>query len=295
MKTWMTALSATALAWACSGCVDAPAAEPETGDGVPVQEMSDEFVRAIARDEMVGRLMAERMRDNIASDAGMPAGAVDAGLLPQCIGSYAEGVTLFTAASPTVLRVHADQPDTVEVSAWPWQIYLGRVRPVYRSVEWHTAGDDLFTVDALPDARNQRVRVTATGDIFDRESREPFLLLRACVRNDCPAAAAEGRCLCPGEVCSAPLIAYAVPRLDGRWDFRQNDLEQGVFDLIQDGRTLTETPFDFPIAIEGRGVNGGDFGTVVQGAISADHQSMSGLIQDEDGRVHGSWSAQRAD
>ncbi len=226
------------------------------------------------------------------------AGIGDGGPPPRCIGNYAEGVALFAAESYVVVRAHADPPEPAEITAWPWQTSLGSVRPVAREVEWRTEGDPTFIVESLADPRGRRLRLTATADAFDlRRSREPHLVVRACVTNPCPAAAADGSpCSCEPEVCSPSVIVAAVPVLDGRWSVEQDGEDLGTFDIAQAGRELTGMPFDIPMWIDGIGVQGAELGIQIQGAIAADRRSITGLRLSEDGsEVIGPWSARRVD
>ncbi|TAK05290.1 hypothetical protein EPO33_04980 [Patescibacteria group bacterium] len=239
------------------------------------------------------------------SDAGTAAGdaaadgapPADGGPPPRCIGSYAEGVALFAAETYVVLRAHVDPEETAEITAWPWQTSLGSVRPVAREVEWRTEGDAaMFRTEPLADPRERRLRLAVAGDAFDMGGREPYLTVRACVRNGCPAAAADGSpCRCEEEVCSPIILAAAVPSLDGRWSFSEDGAEMGAFDIRQSGRVLSGLPYDFPFNIEGVGVQGGELGILVTGAVAPDRRSISGLRFTEDGDVIGPWSARRAD
>lgn len=226
------------------------------------------------------------------------AGTGDGGPPPRCIGSYAEGVAIFAAETYLVLRAHAEPEESAEVTAWPWQTSLGSVRPVPRDVEWRTEGDPVFVAEPVPDPRGRRLRLMATADAFDlRRSREPHLVVRACVANPCPAAAADGSpCSCEPEVCSPSIVVAAVPVLDGRWSVEQDGADLGTFDVVQAGRELTGLPFDIPLWIDGVGVQGAELGLQVQGAVAFDRRSITGLRLSEDGsEVIGPWSARRVD
>lgn len=231
-------------------------------------------------------------------DAGTVVVMRDAGPPPRCIGSFAEGVSLFSAREPLVLRAHGAEPDQAEIYAFPWRTSLGEVRPVYLDVTWHTEGDTVFSTELLPDARGRQLRVTADGDIFDMRTRgyDAALLVRACVTNRCPATAGDGSpCRCAPEVCSTNTIVFAVPALDGQWEFTEDGEVRGTFTVVQDGRDLTGGLWEFPISIGGSGIQGSELGLLITGVIATDRRSLSGITEEEDGEVIGSWSARRAD
>ncbi len=304
-KTLWPAIPAFVIAWFAMGCRSAPAGTcaadadaPSFVDGSPAERDA-----AIGFDGgAAGPDAGLEVRDAATpGDAGIE--RVDAGRAgpdagpPRCIGSYAEGVAIFSAREPIVLRAHADPAETAEVTAWPWQTSFGTVRPVALDVTWRTEGDHVFVAEPVTDPRERRLLLAVTGDAFDMGvGREPALTVRACVANACPATAADGSpCRCEPDVCSATMIAYAVPRLDGRWTFGEDGADVGTFDVAQSGRELLGGPFDFPLDIDGVGVRGGELGVLVEGAITADRQSISGLRLTEDGDVIGPWTARRVD
>lgn len=266
------------------------AAYPDAGEPVPdAAALSAADAEALPEDAGSGDLL---------TDAGTVVVMRDAGPPPRCIGSYAEGVTLFSAQEPLVLKAHGAEPDQAEIYAFPWRTSLGEVRPVYLDVTWHAEGDAVLRTEILPDARNRQLRVTADGDIFDmgEHGRDAALLIHACVTNRCPATAGDGSpCRCAPEVCSANIIAFAVPALDGLWEFTENGDTRGTFTLVQNGRDLTGGPWEFPFFVGGSGVQGDDLGLLITGVISADRRSLSGITEEEDGVIIGSWSARRAD
>lgn len=235
---------------------------------------------------------------DLPTDAGTVLVMRDAGPPPRCIGSFAEGVSLFSPREPLVLRAHGAGSDQAEVYAFPWRTSLGEIRAVSLDVTWHVEGDTVLSTELLPDARGRQLRVTADGDIFDMggRGRDAALLIRACVANRCPATAGDGSpCRCAPEVCSVNIIAFAVPALEGLWEFTEDGEARGIFTVVQDGRDLTGGLWEFPLSIGGSSVQGGELGLLITGVIAADRRSLSGIVEEEDGEIIGSWSARRAD
>lgn len=292
-KRCVVAVPAFGAVWFLAAC-DAPMAAP-----CPVSADAGEVMWADAARRDAGP--AADAAPSAVPDAGSPApdaGMRDAGPPPACIGSYAEGVAVFAEENFLSLPAHGDPPETAEVTAWPWRVSLGGVRPVAREVEWEITGDGaLFRTEASPDRYGRRMTLAALGDVFDRGGHEePLLQVRACVRNGCPAAAGDGSpCSCAEAVCSPVILAAGVPTLAGRWEFTGDGFDTGTVELRQDGRELSGMPFGFPLRIDGVGIGGADLGFSVEGAIGADRRSMSGLRLNEDGEVTGTWSARRAD
>lgn len=290
-KMLRMAIPALAVAWFGAGCPHQPmSACPADGGHASLPDASRSDAGVPSDD-------AAAVPDDAGSaDAGAPDAARDAGPPPRCIGSYVEVISLFSARAPIVLAAHG-APNAAEIYAWPWRMSLGEARPVAADVTWHAEGDAVLRTELIPDPRGRQLRVTAEGDLFDMGTRvrDASLLIRACVTNLCPREALEGRCRCDPEVCSGSIIAYAVPALDGLWEFTEDGAPSGPFAVVQDGRDLLGTPWAFPLYIGGSGLEGGELGMRVTGVIATDRRTLSGIVELEDGEIVGSWSARRVD